>query len=150
MSGKNFDVFISYRRSDGDAIARILNAEFALRDFRCFLDFDSLGGGKFDEKIEAAILDAPVFVMVLTPDYFSRCNDKGDWVRREIELALANNKIIIPINVDGALNNIPDYSDEEFRYRIGAYNWAILDTGRYFEPSVRNFIERRIKPFLSK
>ncbi|MEE0910738.1 MAG: hypothetical protein UIQ51_08175, partial [Bacteroidales bacterium] len=73
-----------------------------------------------------------------------------DWVRREIELALANNKIIIPINVDGALNNIPDYLDEEFRYRIGAYNWAILDTGRYFEPSVRNFIERRIKPFLSK
>ena len=41
MSGKNFDIFISYRRSDGDAIARILNAEFALRNFRCFLDFDN-------------------------------------------------------------------------------------------------------------
>ena len=144
MSGKNFDVFISYRRSDGDAIARILNAEFALRDFRCFLDFDSLGGGKFDEKIEAAILDAPVFVMVLTPDYFSRCNDKGDWVRREIELALANNKIIVPINYDKNLNGIPDYLEEDFRERIGCHNFATVHKDDTFKSSFNQMVEERI------
>ncbi|MEE0917046.1 MAG: TIR domain-containing protein, partial [Bacteroidales bacterium] len=144
MSGKNFDVFISYRRSDGDAIARILNAEFALRDFRCFLDFDSLGGGKFDEKIEAAILDAPVFVMVLTPDYFSRCNDKGDWVRREIELALANNKIIVPINYDKNLNGIPDYLEEDFKARIGCHNFATVHKDDTFKSSFNQMVEERI------
>ena len=143
MSGKNFDVFISYRRSDGDAIARILNAEFALRDFRCFLDFDSLGGGKFDEKIEAAILDAPVFVMVLTPDYFSRCNDKGDWVRREIELALANNKIIVPINYDRNLNGIPDYLEEDFKARIGCHNFATVHKDDTFKSSFNQMVEER-------
>ena len=150
MSGKNFDVFISYRRSDGDAIARILNAEFALRDFRCFLDFDSLGGGKFDEKIEAAILDAPVFVMVLTPDYFSRCNDKGDWVRREIELALANNKIIVPINYDKNLNGIPDYLEEDFRERIGCHNFATVHKDDTFKSSFNQMVEERILNVVGK
>ena len=150
MSGKNFDVFISYRRSDGDAIARILNAEFALRDFRCFLDFDSLGGGKFDEKIEAAILDAPVFVMVLTPDYFSRCNDKGDWVRREIELALANNKIIVPINYDKNLNGIPDYLEEDFRERIGCHNFATVHKDDTFKSSFNQMVEQRILKVVGK
>ncbi|MEE0960911.1 MAG: TIR domain-containing protein [Bacteroidales bacterium] len=150
MSGKNFDVFISYRRSDGDAIARILNAEFALRDFRCFLDFDSLGGGKFDEKIEAAILDAPVFVMVLTPDYFSRCNDKGDWVRREIELALANNKIIIPINYDKNLNGIPDYLEEDFKARIGCHNFATVHKDDTFKSSFNQMVEERILKIVGK
>ena len=150
MSGKNFDVFISYRRSDGDAIARILNAEFALRDFRCFLDFDSLGGGKFDEKIEAAILDAPVFVMVLTPDYFSRCNDKGDWVRREIELALANNKIIIPINYDKNLKGIPDYLEEDFKARIGCHNFATVHKDDTFKSSFNQMVEERILKIVGK
>ncbi|MBQ2303656.1 MAG: TIR domain-containing protein [Bacteroidales bacterium] len=150
MSGKNFDVFISYRRSDGDAIARILNAEFALRDFRCFLDFDSLGGGKFDEKIEAAILDAPVFVMVLTPDYFSRCNDKGDWVRREIELALANNKIIIPINYDKNLKGIPDYLEEDFKARIGCHNFATVHKDDTFKSSFNQMVEERILKVVGK
>ena len=150
MSGKNFDVFISYRRSDGDAIARILNAEFALRDFRCFLDFDSLGGGKFDEKIEAAILDAPVFVMVLTPDYFSRCNDKGDWVRREIELALANNKIIVPINYDRNLNGIPDYLEEDFKARIGCHNFATVHKDDTFKSSFNQMVEERILKIVGK
>ena len=150
MSGKNFDVFISYRRSDGDAIARILNAEFALRDFRCFLDFDSLGGGKFDEKIEAAILDAPVFVMVLTPDYFSRCNDKGDWVRREIELALANNKIIVPINYDKNLNGIPDYLEEDFKERIGCHNFATVHKDDTFKSSFNQMVEERILKVVGK
>ena len=148
--GKNFDIFMCYRRSDGSKIARWLDLAFKSEGYRTFLDYDSLAGVDLGKSLANAIIDAPIFVMVLTPDFFARCNDGNDWVRREIELALANNKIIIPINVDGALNNIPDYLDEEFRYRIGAYNWAILDTGRYFEPSVRNFIERRIKPFLSK
>lgn len=148
--GKNFDIFLCYRRSDGSEIARMLDLAFNSEGYRTFLDYNDLGGGVFGKKLENAVLDAPVFVMVLTPDFFARCNQESDWVRREIELALANNKTIIPINVDGALNNIPDYLDEEFRYRIGAYNWSILDTGRYFVPSVRDLIERRFKPLLSK
>ena len=148
--GKNFDIFLCYRRSDGTDKARILNLAFKNAGYRCFLDYNDLEGGVFGKKLENAVLDAPVFVMVLTNDYFARCNQEGDWVRREIELALDNDKIIIPINVDGALNNIPDYLDEEFRNRIGAYSWATLFTGPTFDACFNDFLGKRIKPFLSK
>ena len=75
MNGKNFDVFISYRRSDGTDKARILDLAFSIDDCRTFLDFKSLGTGAFDKRLEDAVLDAPIFVMVLTPDYFARCNE---------------------------------------------------------------------------
>ena len=139
-----------YRRSDGSKIARWLDLAFKSEGYRTFLDYDSLAGVDLGKSLANAIIDAPIFVMVLTPDFFARCNDGNDWVRREIELALANNKIIIPINVDGALNNIPDYLDEEFRNRIGAYSWATLFTGPTFDACFNDFLGKRIKPFLSK
>lgn len=148
--GKNFDIFISYRRSDGYGIARWLDQVFSINYYRTFLDSYNLAGVDFAKSVENAIIDAPVFVMVLTPDYFARCNQESDFVRREIELALANDKIIIPINVDGALNNIPDYLDEDFRNRIGAYSWTTLFTGPTIDACFNDFLEKRIKPFLSK
>lgn len=148
MSGKNFDVFISYRRSDGTEKARILDLAFSIDNCRTFLDVKSLGVSVFDKKLEAAVLDAPIFVMVLTPDYFKRCNDKEDWVRREIELALDNGKVIIPINYNGVLKGVPDYLDEEFRNRIGCHNFLDLYQGYTFYDSVKGIFEREIRPVI--
>lgn len=149
MSGKNFDVFISYRRSDGTDKARILDLAFGIDDCRTFLDFKSLGVGAFDKRLEDAVLDAPIFVMVLTPDYFARCNEEGDWVRKEIELALDNNKIIIPINYDGKVNCPPDYLDEEFKSRIGCHNFKALHRDSSFDATVKSIFDLHIRPHLS-
>ena len=149
MNGKNFDVFISYRRSDGTDKARILDLAFGIDDCRTFLDFKSLGTGAFDKRLEDAVLDAPIFVMVLTPDYFARCNEKGDWVRREIELALDNGKIIIPINYDGKVNCAPDYLDEEFRSRVGCHNFLDLYHGTSFNATVKDIFDKHIRPYVS-
>ena len=149
MNGKNFDVFISYRRSDGTDKARILDLAFSIDDCRTFLDFKSLGVGVFDKRLEDAVLDAPIFVMVLTPDYFARCNEEGDWVRREIELALDNGKIIIPINYDGKVNCAPDYLDEEFKSRIGCHNFKALHRDSSFDATVKSIFDLHIRPYLS-
>ena len=149
MNGKNFDVFISYRRSDGTDKARILDLAFGIDDCRTFLDFKSLGTGAFDKRLEDAVLDAPIFVMVLTPDYFARCNEKGDWVRREIELALDNGKIIIPINYDGKVNCAPDYLDEEFKSRIGCHNFKALHRDSSFDATIKDIFDRHIRPYVS-
>ena len=149
MSGKNFDVFISYRRSDGTDKARILDLAFSIDDCRTFLDFKSLGVGAFDKRLEDAVLDAPIFVMVLTPDYFARCNEEGDWVRKEIELALDNNKIIIPINYDGKVNCPPDYLDEEFKARVGCHNFKALHRDSSFDATVKSIFDLHIRPYVS-
>ena len=149
MSGKNFDVFISYRRSDGTVKAKALDLAFGIDDCRTFLDFKSLGTGAFDKRLENAVLDAPIFIMVLTPDYFARCNEKGDWVRREIELALDNGKIIIPINYDAVLNGVPDYLDEEFRNRVGCHNFVNLHGDNTFDATIKDIFDNHIRPYVS-
>ena len=143
--GENFDVFVSYRRSDGKDIARILNLAFKNAGYRCFLDYNDLEGGVFGKKLENAVLDAPVFVMVLTNDYFARCTQEGDWVRREIELALDNDKIIVPLNYDAVLNGVPDYLDEKFKERVGCHNFATVYSNDAFEATFNDMLEKRIR-----
>ena len=78
MSGKNFDIFISYRRSDGDEIAAKINETLKGNHYRCFFDFESLKDGRFDERIERAIEDAPVFIALLTPHYLERPKEEKE------------------------------------------------------------------------
>lgn len=149
MSGKNFDVFISYRHSDGKDKAISLEANFEKAGCRTFRDDNELRRGAFDKKIEIAVLDAPVFVMVLTSDYFERCNQEGDWVRREIDLAIENGKVIIPINYNGVLKGVPDYLDEEFRKKVGCHTFIALHTDTSFKATLKEIIDNDIKPNVS-
>jgi hypothetical protein len=144
MRGKNFDIFISYRRSDGKEIAWIFYENFMKRGYRTFLDFEELTDGKFDKRIENAILDAPIFVMILTNDYFARCNDKNDWVRREIDCALKNEKVIVPINYDGNLNGIPDYLEPNLKNEIGLHHFSTIDGGANLKVTFDKMIEDRV------
>lgn len=160
--GKNFDVFISYRRSDGTDKAKQLDLAFSIDDCRTFFDFKSLGTGAFDKRLENAVLDAPIFIMVWTPDYFKRCvkggetadgktvfePDEDDWVRKEIELALANNKKIIPINFNHVLDKVPDYLDDEFRNKISPHNYVNLYGDNTFDATVKHIFDKEIRPFI--
>lgn len=144
MRGKQKDIFISYRRSDGKHTARLFKSEFEKRGYRAFLDFDDLTDGKFDKRIENAILDAPIFLMILTNDYFARCNDKDDWVRREIECALKNEKVIIPVNYDGNLNGIPDYLEPNLKNEIGLHQFSTVYADSAFEVTFDKMIKDRV------
>ena len=148
MRGKQYDIFISYRRSDGTDIARIFDLAFQKARCRTFLDFNNLTTGRFDKRIENAILDAPVFVMILTKDYFARCNEEDDWVRKEIECAIKNEKVIIPINYDGNLNGIPDYLEQGLKDEIGLHQFSDIRSGTLFNVSFDKMIEDRLRGVL--
>lgn len=83
----NYDIFISYRRDNGEDKARILNQFLSTVGYRVFFDHESGMTGEFETEILAAVEIAPVFLMLLTPHCLDRCKDEGDWVRREIERA---------------------------------------------------------------
>ena len=145
MRGKQYDIFISYRRSDGKHTARLFKSEFERRGYRAFLDFDDLTDGKFDKRIENAILDAPIFLMILTNDYFARCNEEDDWVRREIECALENEKVIIPVNYDGNLNGIPDYLEPRLKREIGLHQFSTVYADAAFQVTFDKMIKDRVE-----
>jgi TIR domain len=97
---KTFDVFISYRRSNGSQLASLLKADLQHRGFTVFIDVDNLEVGKFANNLLRSIQRAKYLLLVLTPGALDRCcGDVGnkDWVHREIATAMQSNCNIIPI-----------------------------------------------------
>ena len=104
-------IFINYRRTDSQAFANhlrfYLEAQFGKGTV--FLDTSSIPAGeKWPNRIRLA-LDAAKVVMVVLGKTWLASFDEGfrrridlpdDWVRNEIEHALATEKILIPILVE--------------------------------------------------
>ena len=94
-------IFISYRRDGGDAMAYLLWERLLSHGYKVFFDVDSLGAGKFDARILKDIEKSSHVLLVLSPNALDRCQDKDDWVRKEIVHAVKCKKTIIPIILRG-------------------------------------------------
>jgi len=93
-------VFISYRRtSQYSALSVFQHVRAAGYDV--FFDYQSLDSGSFERVIVGEIKARAHFLVILQPDTLLRCSEPGDWVRREIELAIDTGRNIIPLVFDG-------------------------------------------------
>jgi hypothetical protein len=114
-----YDLFISYRRADAGGHAGRLYDRLRhwFDDGVMFYDLDAIDmGDVFPENIETAINTALTVLVVIGPDWLAEINQRVDrpgidFVRREIELALArsghdNPPKIVPVLVGGA--TMPD------------------------------------------
>ena len=104
--------FICYRFDDTGAVADRLASELP-RELECevFLDHRSLEGGEpWPERLRDEVERADVVLVLIgrqwltlqTPDGIRRLDDPDDWVRQEIERALATDRTIIAVLIDGA------------------------------------------------
>lgn len=91
------EIFMSYRRRGGEHLAGRVADALRMRGFSVFMDVDDLKGGKFDDALLAKIREATNFLVVLTPGCLDRCENKGDWLRREIAEAIRHKRNIVPI-----------------------------------------------------
>ena len=89
------DVFISYRRDGGYALARLLYECLHKENISAFLDLEELRSGPFNEKLYSAIESSENFVLVLPQNALDRCSSENDWLRLEIEHAIKHKKNII-------------------------------------------------------
>lgn len=101
MATTPYDVFISYRREPGSEFAQLVRTNLERRGFRVFLDVREMGAGLFDEALVSRIEEAPDFVLILTPRTLDRCQQEGDWLRREIAHALAVGRNVVPLATPG-------------------------------------------------
>lgn len=95
------DIFISYRREGGYAMARLLYECFNNAGLSVFLDLEELRAGPFNEKLYEAIEKSENFILVLPANSMDRCVAENDWLRLEIEHAIKLKKNIIPIMMEG-------------------------------------------------
>lgn len=96
-----YDAFISYRRKNGFAVAKMLRDQLKLKKISAFVDLDELRNGTFDDKILTAIKNSPSFLLILFPGDLDRCAEDDDWLTKEITAAVDSGRNIIPILCDG-------------------------------------------------
>ena len=93
-------VFISYRRTNfWTALAVFQNLHS--NGYDVFFDYKSIPSGDFEQVITENIRSRAHFIVILSPSALDRCNEPGDWLRREIEIALENRRNIIPLMMEG-------------------------------------------------
>jgi hypothetical protein len=93
-------VFISYRRTDVPwALAIFL--DLTSHGFDVFFDYDGIASGDFERVIIDNIRAKAHFLVLLTPSALERCTEPTDWLRREIEAALDNQRNLVPLMLGG-------------------------------------------------
>jgi hypothetical protein len=112
-------IFLSYRRDDGAGfagrLADALEEEFGADSV--FRDVDDIRPGEdFVQAIESHLREVGVVLVMIGPRWLTagagghrRLDDSGDFVRQEIQAALASGKPLIPLLVGGA--TMPDAAD---------------------------------------
>lgn len=101
VGAKEYDVFISYRRTSAAAEARLIKTNLIQRGFRVFLDVDDLLAGQFEQALLDNITEATNFLLILSPRSLDECSDEEDYLRKEIEQAVKSRRNIVPILTPG-------------------------------------------------
>src|SRR4051812_22688676 len=89
-------VFLSYRRTDIPWALAIFK-DLTHHGYDVFFDFNGIASGDFERVILENITARAHFLVLLTPSSLERCDDPADWLRREIESALANKRNVVPL-----------------------------------------------------
>ena len=104
-------VFLSYRRTNLPwALAIFQNLTH--HGFDVFFDYEGIASGNFEGVILENIRARAHFVLLLTPSALKRCNEPGDWLRREIEAALDGKRNIVPLMLEGFDFGTPDIASQ--------------------------------------
>jgi hypothetical protein len=120
------DIFISYRRDDTSAYARLIFNKLVATFSRqsVFMDVDSIApGADFTEVIDQRLMTCSAVVAIIGRNWehseghakTSKLGDPNDFVRIEIESALKQNVSVIPVLVDGAQMPRPEGLPESLK-----------------------------------
>jgi hypothetical protein len=130
------------------------------RKFSVFMDTDGIDPGEeWPRRIEEAIVACHAMLVVIGPDWLDartsdgsrRLDDPSDWIRREIETALARPEItVVPVLHDGATAPEPDRLPDAIKALAECQ--AVQLTGRNLErwiaalsDSIRNGRLKRLR-----
>ncbi len=138
------DIFISYRRLDGRDYARNIMQGLKIIGYpRVFFDYNSLRDGVFNTKIIDAIYSCNDFLLVISPLALKNCSREGDWVSKEIRLALKYQKKIIPIVIEDTFKDWPEDFPSDLS-SIKDIQFHKLKVDEYFESSIDMLADRMI------
>jgi hypothetical protein len=115
-----YDIFISYRRENGEHSAKAIYDRLTDKGYNVFLDVETLRSGAFNTKLYSVIEECRDVLVVLSPNALGRCVNEDDWVRLEVAHAIRCKKNVIPIMLRGFDFPVELPADiEALRYQSG-------------------------------
>ena len=138
---KQYDIFISYRRSSYDT-ANLIATRLKSAGYSVFFDMEALRSGKFNEQLFGVIDNCKDFLVVLPPNALERCVNEDDWVRLEVCRAMANKKNIVPVMLNGFTwpNPMPIGMEE-----LCDYQALTATSTEYFDMAMERLQQRYLK-----
>lgn len=143
-------IFVSYRRDDSQGFAGRLadGLDELLGDDRVFRDIEIPVGSDFTDVLHRAIAASDILLVVIGRHWAgqsdtghpSRLFEDTDWVRIEIEAALAQGKQVIPVLVGGARMPSAEELPASIR-QITNLQAAVLDD-RHWDDGVDELADR--------
>jgi tetratricopeptide (TPR) repeat protein len=93
-------VFLAYRPTNIPwALAIFQN--LAQHGYDVFFDYSGIASEDFERVMLENIRARAHFLVLLTPSALEHSGDPGDWLRREIELAIESQRNIVPLMLEG-------------------------------------------------
>jgi tetratricopeptide (TPR) repeat protein len=135
-------IFISYRRTNS-FMARAVYQSLTTKGYDVFFDYEGVNSGDFEQIILGNLRARAHFLVILTPSALERCNEPGDWLRREIEAAIDEKRNIVPLFFEGFNFGSPSIS----QYLIGKmaklknYNGLNVPSD-YFDEAMNKLVNR--------
>ena len=107
LTDKTRSAFISHRRADGQAAAELLHDKLSHTNFTAFIDRYAIRPGRDVQQEIANGIEQYAFVVVLeTPEAHT-----SDWLRSEVEYALAHSIGVLMIRWPDTRHDIPGTGD---------------------------------------
>ncbi len=105
-------VFVSYRRTNAPWALLVYKA-LRSEGYDVFIDYEGIASGAFESAIVDNIKSRAHFLVLLTRSSLgSSSGSDRDWIRFEIETALACGRNVVPVTLDGFDFNDPTLEDK--------------------------------------
>ena len=148
MNGK-YVVFVSYRREGGAKDAHLIQKTIQNLGYKCFIDHH-IEDGAWRKKIEMALNDAPIFLLVLSKGAFTTYGKKSgeeDVFRDEILAAIKLKKHIIPVNINKEFDGFADAQPKELIEKISNEEYSFI-FDENLDSDIKSIVDKRIVPHI--
>jgi hypothetical protein len=144
MPDNTCNLFISYEREDAADSSLLIYTHLVhwFGDCAVFRDKQKIpAGAKWQKYLRRQVEDCMGFIIVVGPDWNTgrmrqKLSDPDNWVRKEIECALSNDKPIFPVLMDGIRNLNTDALPELIQQAFTKNNYFFFMDGPEFEQSL--------------
>jgi len=138
LHGNYHDVFLSYRREDGEDLACHIADALRARNVDVFWDQHCLGAGPYAPRLSRFDQRAEVFLALITPRYAGHSEQSAsDFCVLELETALAQRKPIVPImkvaTQDLCLKSLRALAPSDARRRLLEMNVRFIQNATFAE-----------------